>query len=225
MKKFFLSVLNVLSFIGGIIWVGIQTILGVIGTVGLYIVAFLLMIWLLGFLLSGIFGKGFAYAWSNNWWMLLILIGAAVICVVLRIIGESSLDNSKESKDSDHQGSENGGNALTTEPDEKEKRIANAWNESIVQEVVNEVADYAVKLGEPIDRSKEIATSSYPPPITTKMYMPPEAKRKLKEQIYNAHNAAVASSGNLPAEFSVNVRALSYVDENQNTYWEFYILL
>lgn len=57
------------------------------------------------------------------------------------------------------------------------------------------------------------------------MHISLEAKRKLKEQIYNVYKATVDVSENLPEEFSTNVRALSYGDEIQNYYWEFYVLL
>lgn len=57
------------------------------------------------------------------------------------------------------------------------------------------------------------------------MHISLEAKRKLKEQIYNVYKATVDVSGNLPEEFSTNVRALSYGDEIQNYYWKFYVLL
>lgn len=91
MKDFLLGVLRFL-------WGIIRIIFSIIGNLGLGVASLALTLWLFVFLIESLF-RGIAEAWSDIWWLLLIIVGASVVFCILKLVGESLLEN-----DSDYDG-------------------------------------------------------------------------------------------------------------------------
>jgi len=113
---------------------------------------------------------------------------------------------------------------LEDKPLTEQEKIDKRWNDETVQDVVNNVAQYAKKLGETVVTDRKIEDSTYPPTVTTKMCIPSEAERILKTYVYDAHEKSIQQQGRIITDLSVCILAQIRFDENYKQYWEFYLL-